>query len=58
LVIGENLGNEVLRKALRPGLSEGKGKVRKMFLDSNQITTVDYIAEEFRNLVLLELSKH
>lgn len=47
---------KVLSTALRTGSPEGKSKVHKMFLDSNLIDRVDFIAENYKNLVLLELS--
>ena len=47
-----------MQKVLSDGRSEGKEKIRKMFLDSNEIKSVDFITSEFRNLILLELSTY
>lgn len=52
-MLGDQLGTEVLSTALSTGPRNAKAKIHKMFLDSNAIDKVSFIAENYKNLVLL-----
>jgi hypothetical protein len=56
IVLGDKLSNHVIQTVLKAGSPESKEKVTKLFLDNNDITDVNFIAKDFANLQILELS--
>jgi Leucine-rich repeat (LRR) protein len=56
IVLGDRLTNGIIQSVLKVGSAESKEKITKLFLDHNQITDISYIAKDFANLQILELS--
>ena len=53
VVLGEKLSNQTVKRVLSQDTRHGKEKVRKLFLDCNEITQVDFIADQFTQINLL-----